>query len=353
MVFQSNRKFFAAFLLSFTAVIATFSIQAEMANESALSLNASQSDFSKTVAAKQLASELRAVQPKAVQSKAVQSIPAQRGQGLPYEMLGSEVWDITDPKSKRVYQIFVALPKSYQDQPNRRYPVLYVTDADYAFPLIRQIARRLNGDGPAISDFILVGLSYAKGDDAMASRRRDYTPTVNGAVGAPKEAIHGESQAYIGYLQQHVLPFVAATYRTDEQQRLFLGHSYGALLGFDILFTAPQLFAGYILGSPSLWYDDHVIWSTEQSYAKQHQDLPAKVLMYVGEYEDMKAGDARFAKRHNMVTDAQTMAKKLKARRYPSLVLTLDVLNDEDHLSVAPRGFIKGLKFLLAEPKTN
>ena len=36
------------------------------------------------------------------------------------------------------------------------------------------------------------------------------------------------------------------------------------------------------------------------------------------------------------------------SRSYPSLRIKLDVLNDEDHLSVAPRGFTKGLQFLLA-----
>ena len=49
------------------------------------------------------------------------------------------MWDVPDPVSKRGYQVFVALPPSYAKQPQRRYPVLYVTDADYAFPIIRQL----------------------------------------------------------------------------------------------------------------------------------------------------------------------------------------------------------------------
>lgn len=69
--------------------------------------------------------------------------------------------------------------------------------------------------------------------------------------------------------------------------------------------------------------------------------------MYVGEYEDMKAGDARYAKRYNMVSDARNLERALSSRGYPSLRIKLEVLNDEDHLSVAPRGFAHGLKFLL------
>ena len=93
------------------------------------------------------------------------------------------------------------------------------------------------------------------------------------------------------------------------------------------------------------------MFAFEQRYAAAHRDLAASVYMYVGEYEDMKPGDPRFAKRHNMVSDARRMTQRLTARKYPSLDLKLEVLNDEDHLSVAPRGFSKGLMHLLAAPK--
>ncbi|CAE6697517.1 hypothetical protein CFBP6600_06880 [Xanthomonas arboricola pv. corylina] len=42
---------------------------------------------------------------------------------------------------------------------------------------------------------------------------------------------------------------------------------------------------------------------------------------------------------------ASKLVQTLRARRHPSL--ELEVLNDEDHLSVAPRGITHGLKFLL------
>lgn len=269
----------------------------------------------------------------------------QRGQGLPYEVVGSEVWDVPDPVSGRDYQVFVALPPSYAEHPERRYPVLYVTDADYAFPLLRQIARRLNIEGPAMEEFILVGLSYATGEHGMVSRRRDYTPTPRGPRSAPADAEHGKGQAYATYLREQVLPFVAARWRTDEHRRALLGHSYGGLLGAQILLTDPDMFSGYILGSPSLWYDRHVMDTFEQRYAQAHKDLHASVYMYVGQYEE-----STFGKDADMVSDARRMARVLRSRHYPSLRLELDVLDDEDHLSVAPRGFTHGLKYLFDIP---
>lgn len=281
------------------------------------------------------------------QGEAKPGVSVQRGAGLPYEVTDSEGWDVPDPVSGRGYQVFVALPPSYHAQPQRRYPVLYVTDADYAFPLLKQIGRRLNVESPTVEDHILVGLSYAKGEGGMESRRRDYTPTANGPTGTPAGTVHGGSKAYQAYVRDQVLPFAAQRYRTDEKRRIFLGHSYGSLLGTQILLSEPRLFDGYILGSPSFWFDRPYMADQERAYAAKHGDLPARVYMYIGEYEETRPGDARFAKSGNMVTDTKSMAQALRSRNYPSLHLQMEVLNDETHVSVAPRGFTHGLKFML------
>jgi hypothetical protein len=84
-----------------------------------------------------------------------------------------------------------------------------------------------------------------------------------------------------------------------------------------------------------------------RAYTASHDDLPARVYMYIGEYEEMRPGDARFSKSANMVTDTRDMDQILRSRKYPSLHLQTEVLNDEDHVSVAPRGFTHGLKYLL------
>jgi predicted alpha/beta superfamily hydrolase len=277
-----------------------------------------------------------------------QSTPKmQSGEGRPYEIADSEVWDVPDPVSGRGYQVYVALPPSYAKQPQRRYPVLYVTDADYAFPIIRQLARRLNVEGPQIEEFILVGLSYGKGEDGGVSRQRDYTPTPNGPSTAPANAVHGQARAYQAYLRDQAKPYITARYRTDPARALFLGHSYGALLGTQILFTEPGMFNGYVLGSPSLWYDKRHALKLEARYAQQHRDLTANVFLYVGAYEALRKGDRRYNQTVDMVADNRALEAALQSRKYPGLKLKSVVLNDEDHLTVAPRGFMQALKYLL------
>jgi len=273
--------------------------------------------------------------------------PAQRGGGQAYELLGTEVWDVPDPATGRTYQLFVSLPASYGKEPQRRYPVLYVTDADYAFPVVRQIARRLNVEGPKIEEFILVGLSYAKGDDAVASRRRDYTPTPNGPSSAPADAKHGEGAKHQAWLRDRALPFVNGRYRTEPGRSILLGHSYGALLATQILFSEPEMFGGYVLGSPSLWYDKRHMFGIEAAYAAKHHDLKANIFLYTGEYEAVRKGDARFNQETDLVADSRAFAAVLRKRGYPGLVLEDEVLNGEDHVSVAPRGFTRALKVLL------
>ena len=269
---------------------------------------------------------------------------ATKAEGAPYVLKGTQVWTVPDPVSGRNYEVFVSLPASYETSPDRRYPVLYVTDADYAFPIIRQIARRVNLEGPVIEEFILVGLSYSQGDSATVSRNRDYTPTANGPASAGS-MLHGGGPAYQTYLKQQAIPFIENRFRADPAHRVLLGHSYGGLLGAQILFTDPTLFQGYVLGSPSFWFDARHIMTMEASYARTHSDLPADIFMYIGEYET--PGPSRRNPNIDMVGDVRSMERILKSRGYARLRVQSVVLSDEDHLTVAPVGFTRALMAVL------
>lgn len=270
--------------------------------------------------------------------------PAPAAEGRPYQLADTQVWTVPDPASGRSYEVFVGLPASYAKNPSRRYPVVYVTDAAYAFPVIGSISRRVGAGGEGLEDFILVGLSYAKGDTPMDSRRRDYTLTPNGPKSAPKGTVHGGGEAYAKYVVGQVLPFVDGRFRTDPERRVYMGHSYGALLGAHILFTEPATFSHYILGSPSLWYDKGHMLGVEERYALTHKDLPANVFMYIGGFETVKPGDPRYHAEEDMVADLKLFEQRLKSRGYPGLALASEAIEGEDHLTVFPSGFTRGIK---------
>lgn len=276
-------------------------------------------------------------------------VPAQRGEGLPFELLGTEVHDLPDAVRGIDYQIFVSLPASYAENPQRRYPVVYVTDADYGFAMLSSIGRRMNGAEPRVQEFITIGLSYGKGEYPMASRRRDYTPTQRGASDAPADARHGESLQYREYIASVVFPYVEQHYRTLPDRRIFVGHSYGGLLGAQILLTRPDMFSGYLLGSPSFWFDRRYLIRHAPAMLDAHADLEANVYLNVGEFEELRKGDHRYQQEVDMVGDNAAFTALLRSRNYRGLNLRDEVLPGEDHMTVAPRGFTQGLLYLLPD----
>ncbi len=275
---------------------------------------------------------------------------ADAGEGRPYQIAETEVWSVPDPVSGRKYEVSVALPKSYATSPERHYPVLYVTDEPYAFPLIRAISRRVGDEEQGLEDFIIVGLSYAAGDDSKYSRNRDYTPVQTTDREAAKRGPYGGAEAYRVYIRDQVIPFVEGKYRTEPERRVYMGHSYGALLGAHTLFTEPAMFSHYILGSPSLWYARQHMMKVEQEYAAKAQDLPANIFMYMGSYEAARPGDRRYNQESDMVADMQTFEQRLKSRGYPSLSIASVVLDEENHMSVFPPGLTRGLQRFFPPP---
>lgn len=269
-----------------------------------------------------------------------------------YSLDNTEVRDIRAPALNRDYQLFVALPDSYAEG-KQRYPVLFVADANYAFPVVRSIAQRLHKHA-GMEEVIVVGLSYARGDAGTYSRRRDYTPTVprNHAYRSDmpgRAPAFGEAAAYGRFVVEDVFALVAREYRADMHRKIFVGHSYGSLLGLQMLFTEPRAFEHYILGSPSLWYDARVMFDREKAYATSHADLPASVFFGIGALERPAPGSKRTGSEEDadMVADLREFDAALKSHRYAGLKTRLRVFDDEDHASVFPLVLTHGLRAYL------
>jgi predicted alpha/beta superfamily hydrolase len=60
----------------------------------------------------------------------------------------------------RHYQLHVGLPASYAKEPNRRYPVVYVTDGYWDFAKMTTIHGSLVYDR-VVPEFVTVGIGYA------------------------------------------------------------------------------------------------------------------------------------------------------------------------------------------------
>ncbi len=157
---------------------------------------------------------------------------------------------------------------------------------------------------------------------------------------------YGGAALYADYLRQQVIPFVLQHYRVDPKQKIFVGHSYGGLLGAQLLLTQPDTFNSYILSSPSLWFDQGYVLKQAQQQSASQVRLSATVMLYAGEYEQIKAG-ARYARNVNMVADMQQFEAMLRQRHTDGFRIHSQVIADEDHLSVFPGMISRALVKLL------
>lgn len=264
----------------------------------------------------------------------------------PYVLENTVVIPTPASRLNRQYEIYVSLPVDYA-KTSKRYPVVYVTDATYAFPLIRSIAGRVDRHGVGLEDFILVGLSYAKGESGTVSRNRDYTPTTREKDDMPLGSIYGQSAAYLDFLLRDVLPLVDSQYRTEPKRRIYVGHSYGSLLGLQALLERPSTFSHYILGSPSLWFDHDHPFAALKQYAKTHDDLVGKLRFYVGSLEQPSRTRPDAEK---MVELMNRYTTELRAQRWRGLDVKASVLDGEDHATVFPRLITQGLVWALPKP---
>jgi predicted alpha/beta superfamily hydrolase len=279
----------------------------------------------------------------------------------PYVLNDTDVQPMHARSLGRDYEIAVALPASYTTS-TRSYPVLFVTDADYSFPVTRSIAQRLHKHA-GLEEVIVIGLSYAKGDTPVYSRRRDYTPTVPRSLASRPQAYaadmpgrkpaFGGAAAYGAFLVSDVFPLVATRYRAVMRRKIFAGHSYGSLLGLQILLSHPDTFDHYILGSPSLWYDRGVLFDDEAAYAKTHRTLPASVYFGIGGLERLAPGKKRLRSEESadMVADLREFDAALHAHRYAGLTTRLEVFDGEDHASVFPLVLTHGLRAYLKKER--
>ncbi|MFL6658519.1 MAG: alpha/beta hydrolase [Massilia sp.] len=265
----------------------------------------------------------------------------------PYTLDDTEVHTLHAKDLKRDYQVLVSLPPSYKTS-TRRYPVVFVTDAPYAFPVVRSMAKRMGDHGRGLEEFILVGLAYANGDTSEYSRRRDYTPVPSTDTGLEsdmpgRKVLFGEAEGYRQFVAADVFALVASHYRADMTRKIFAGHSYGSLFGLHALFTDPAMFDQYILGSPSLWYAKRVMFEREKAYAASHKDLKTAIYFGVGSLEGRG--------KETMITDMKQFEALLKSRKYPGLRVQSRVFDDETHLTVAPAILTHGLQWVLPQAK--
>jgi predicted alpha/beta superfamily hydrolase len=250
-----------------------------------------------------------------------------------FEVPRSNIIEIKDPDSGRVYPLFIKLPRSYNNQEDKLYPVIYLTDAWYSFQIVSGATRFPMNTGK-MKEAIIVGVSYSKGSKGPSSRIRDYTHTEDSSW----KFQTGKAKEHISFIEKSVFSFVEKNYRVNKS-RTFVGNSLGGLLGAYILFTKPDMFNNYVLGSPSVWFKDYDILKIKTEPNLNNH----KVFIAVGANETIELDSPK----HDMVKGAKKLELKLSGELFPNTKVKLLTIQGANHETAFPTTAIQGLYWLL------
>ena len=237
---------------------------------------------------------------------------------------GTQLRHIHSDINNEDYDLYINLPADYNDT-IKAFPVIYLIDAQWDFPLVSALYGEQYYDGFMPSS-VVVGITWSGNNPNYDSlRARDFTPTTMN-----QKARFGNASNFLKSIKDEVIPFVEKNYKVSANRTL-MGSSYGGLFTLYSLFNATDLFNQYILTSPALTFDNGVINKFEKEYAAKNSRLPVRVYIAYGAYEN--------------VAEFQNFIDKLKGMNFEGLKLQSNAVEGMGHSGTKAEGYSRGLQF--------
>lgn len=159
-------------------------------------------------------------------------------------------------------RVWVYLPPTYEKEPQRRFPVLYLHDGQNVFDgatafiagkewRVDETAEGLLWDGGQLEPLIVVAL-----DNGGERRLDEYTP-----VPDPDRRMGGQADAYGRALIGELKPWIDREYRTrpGPESTGIGGSSLGGLVSLYLGLSHPEVFSRIAALSTSVWWADRFI----------------------------------------------------------------------------------------------
>ncbi len=240
------------------------------------------------------------------------------------KIAGTQLLKIHSSIVNQDYDLYINLPGNFDD--NKSYPVIYLLDAQWDFTLLNSIYGQEYFDG-FIPAAIVVGITWGGvNPNPDLLRSRDFTPTKT-----MQSPISGGAEKFLSFIKKELIPFIDSRFRTKPGERTLMGSSLGGLFTLYALFNETSLFNHYVLTSPAIGWDNGIINSYEKKYAEVGSEIPVRLSMAVGGYED--------------VNSFQKFADNLKEKHYKGLELKTFVLDGFGHSGGKAEGYSRGLQF--------
>ena len=269
---------------------------------------------------------------------ALAQVPATEARAA-YSIPNTQVLDLPASANGVAYQLYVHVPPECGGE-RPRCSTVYMLDAEYSFGLASLIVAHL-ADRDRIPPLISVAIGYHDKSRYRINRTRDYTPYhfPAGGYGAEAQRVSGGGPAFLEILQTQIIPFIERSFPASSDERTLVGHSYGGLFATYAWMESPDLFANYIIVSPSLWYaQGRPLADLERICAERRSGVERDIFLAVGEYEEQPENG------RTMVTDLRRMNDQLRSCRARPVSTYMRIFKDESHASIFPAALSTGLR---------
>ncbi|MEC4005748.1 alpha/beta hydrolase-fold protein [Flavobacterium sp. SUN052] len=202
---------------------------------------------------------------------------------------------IEAPQLKTSKKIWVYLPKDYSRNTKKKYPVIYMHDAQNLFDAKTSYVGEWNIDETLDSinaQVIVIGIEHG-GDKRM----EELTPFKNAKYGG------GNADNYLDFIVKTLKPYVDKTYRTkiNASNTALFGSSLGGLVSFYGALKYPEVFGKIGCFSPSFWFNRKEMFDLMETT----KNFKTKVYFLCGDNE----GD------DDMVRDLNNMEYQVNTKR--------------------------------------
>ncbi|TMO76817.1 esterase [Pseudoalteromonas sp. S3776] len=238
----------------------------------------------------------------------------------------------------------VYLPPSYNKNPDKVYPVIYLLDGDHThLKAVAGLVEALSTQRleQQIQQAIIVAIPNSKN----AIRERDFTPTnvdwtFNGMLLEKFENI-GNAANYSAFFEKELIPLINKNYRTSTK-RVLIGESFGGLFASYVLLTNHALFTDYLIIDATYLWDNNYL--NRYFNEKQLINKPLNGNVY---FTFANNGEAFGEIGKTNYQWGSAFAKKLKAHSSDNLIINQHYFEDETHGTVAALSWYYGLKSIL------
>jgi len=236
-----------------------------------------------------------------------------------------------DEKSGREFLVRVAEPTK-KPPAGKKAAVFYVLDGNWYFGLAADIARMVSfGTGTLPSYVVAIGYNVSDFEDVVTNREHDMM--FGHFIDRPE--VGGGGAAFQSFLVNDLRPFIEHRYPIDSGRAYLAGQSLGGQFATRVLLDQPDSFAGYLIGSPSLWADKNLL-PTAQRFTKGGD---RNVMVGVGAEESP-----------NMRANSASLAAAL-SRSESGLSVSTRIFENQNHMSMHGPWFAEGFRYLLDGPE--